>query len=222
MLLKGISSAALIAAAALAAAPASAAVLLNGDFESPGGIVRDALTANYVPGWTYSNPTGSLDIYESDIFDGLNAANGGHYISFGHNGSSGGSISQTFATTPGATYTLSYSVAEQQGDDPGQIMRATITNGAQVLTADNTGLSLGFLAGAPLSFVAKGSSATVTFTDATPSGSGGGSNLALDAVSVTGPGGGAVPEPSTWAMALLGFACIGAALRSRRGVRLAV
>jgi hypothetical protein len=222
MLLKSISSAALVSAAALIAGPASAAILVNGDFESPGGVVRQELdTTDYIPGWTHSDPSVSLDIYESDNFDGLTAADGTHYVSFGHSGTSGGSLWQVFATTPGVTYTVHYSVAEQQGDDPGQVLEAMITNGAQVLTADNAALPLTFQPGKTLTFIASGASATLTFTDATPLGGGGGSNLALDAVSVSSPGAGGVPEPATWALALLGFAGMGAALRSRRafGVR---
>ncbi len=212
-----ISLMAAVAAACLApAASASAAILANGDFESPGGSVRDMLTTNYVPSWTYSNPSGSYDIYEADVFDGLTAADGSHYISFGHNGTSGGSISQTFATVVGGSYTLNYSVAEQQGDSTDQVLRAIINNGAQALTADNGSLTLGFLAGGPITFIATGSSATVTFLDATPAGGGGPSNLAVDAVSVSGPQVSGVPEPATWGMLLLGFFGLGAAARVAR------
>ena len=88
------------------------------------------------------------------------------------NGTYGGSISQTFATVAGGAYTLNYWVGEQQGDDPGQILRATITSGAQTLTQDTT--PTGSWAEATISFVASGSTATVTFLDATPAGGGGG------------------------------------------------
>ena len=210
-----------------AAAPASAAILINGDFEAPGGLVRDQLTTNYIPGWTYSTATSSYDVYEADsVGDGIAAANGSHYVSFGHNGSSGGSISQSFATVVGGSYTLTYSVAEQQGDDSSQILRAIINNGAQTLSADNGSLTLGFLSGAPLTFIASGASATVTFFDATPVGGGGPSNLALDAANISGPVAGVsgVPEPAMWAMMLVGFFGLGAAMRSarRKSVMIAV
>jgi Protein of unknown function (DUF642)/PEP-CTERM motif len=214
-------TAAAMGLALAAAAPASAAILVNGSFESPGGgPVRNALTTNYMPGWTYSNPTGSLDIYESDDQDGLTAADGTYYVSFGHNDTSGGSISQHFATVAGGLYTVNYSVAEQQGDSADQVMRATVVNGLQTLSTDNGALTLGFLPGTTLTFIATGSSATLTFFDATPPGGGAPSNLALDAVTVSGPQSGAVPEPASWALMLIGVGCLGAGLRTRRAVML--
>jgi hypothetical protein len=201
-----------------AAAPASAAILTNGDFEQPGGFVRSQISGpGDLPGWTYDSHGTGFEIYQDQAFDGLAAANGTHYVSFGHNGAHGGSLSQTFATVAGGTYMVAYSVAEQQGDDASQVLRAILTNGVQVLSQDNTGLTLSFLAGAPISFIALGNSATLTFLDATPAGGGGPSNLALDAVSVTGPQvGGGVPEPATWGLMLLGFGLTGATARSRR------
>ncbi|MEO8811620.1 MAG: PEPxxWA-CTERM sorting domain-containing protein [Caulobacteraceae bacterium] len=208
------SAAAAIAAIAL---PAAAATIVNGSFEQPGGSVRDALTTNYLPGWTYTTgPNGSLDIYEDDNEgDGLAAADGSHYVSFGHNGTNGGSISQTFAVTAGDTYTIRYSVAEQQGDDATQVLEASVVAGGGTTTADNSALTLSFLAGTPLTFTAVGNTATLTFLDATPAGDGAGSNLALDAVGISGGGAPGVPEPAAWAMMLFGFAGIGAAARRR-------
>src|SRR5262249_5670243 len=92
------------AALLVPAASASAAILVNGSLEKPGGHVRNFMTTSYVPGWTYA---GTSDIYEQDnMGDGLTAADGTHYISFGHSSGAGGSITQVFATTPGQTYTL--------------------------------------------------------------------------------------------------------------------
>ncbi len=203
--------------ALVVAAPASAAILTNGDFEQPGGIVRDALTPSYMPGWTYDSHGTGFEIYEDQSEDGLVAASGTHYVSFGHSGAYGGEISQTFATVVGGVYTVTYSVAEQQGDDSSQVMRAIVNNGIQTLSQDNTGLTLAFLAGGPITFTALGTSATLSFLDATPAGGGGPSNLALDAVSVSGPqAGGSVPEPATWGLMLLGFGLVGATARGRR------
>ena len=200
------------AASVVSGTSASAAILVNGDFESPGGDpVRDTLTTHYLTGWTYTAGP-SLDIYESDDQDGLLAADGTHYVSFGHNGSSGGSISQDFATVAGRTYTLRYSVAEQQGVDASQVLRATVTSGAQVLSRDANPTSSWVQQS--LSFVASDSTATVTFLDATPPGGGASSNLTLDAVSVTAAG--AAPEPSSWAMMLLGVGGLGGMMRNRR------
>ena len=211
-----------LAAAALAAlagaAPASASILTNASFEAPGGdSVRNQLVgASDIPGWTYDVGAGSFDVYESDDQDGLTAADGNHYVSFGHDGFVGGSLSQSFKTVAGGSYTLSYSVAEQQGDDPSQVFRATITDGTSTYSVDNSALTLSFLAGTPISFTAAGTSATLTFLDATPVGGGGGSNLALDAAAISGPEAGGVPEPASWALMLTGFGAMGAVIRRRR------
>jgi hypothetical protein len=206
-----------VALATVLAAPAMASSLVNGSFEQPGGEVRDQLTTNYIPGWTYTqSASSSFDVYEADdVGDGLAAADGSHYVSFGHNGTYGGSVSQTFATVAGASYTVNYSVAEQQGDDPSQDLRAIVLNGAQTLTVDNSPLGLSFLAAAPISFTANGTSVTLEFLDATPAGGGGPSNLALDAVSVMGPDGAGVPEPAVWTMVLAGIGLAGAMIRRR-------
>lgn len=207
-----------------AAGHASAAAFTNGSFELPGGAsVRERITTGTVPGWTYVS-NNSYDIYESDNQDGLPAANGTHYVSFGHNGTYGGSIFQTFNTVVGSSYTVTYAVAEQQGNDPSQVMRAIVSNGAQTLSADNTNLTLGFLAGTAITFVAQTDLTTLTFLDATPAGGGGASNLALDAVAINGSFGsaGGVPEPAAWSLMLLGVGGVGALARRRGGARASV
>ncbi len=206
-----------------AAAPAAASILVNGGFEQPGpgpAYYRLKLDVASLPGWTYltgPGQSGSYEEYDTNNTFGITAADGTQYVSFGGNGTYGGMLSQTFATVAGATYTVAYSTGEQQGDDSAQILRAIVRNGIQTLTADNIHLSLGFTSGAPITFNATGSSATLSFLDATPAGFGGGSNLILDAVSVSGPAvGGGVPEPSSWALMIVGFGLVGSAVRSRR------
>jgi hypothetical protein len=180
----------LLAATMLAVAgfatPAHSA-LVNAYFESPGGDVRDRLDDQSIPGWTYAPGEGgsSYEIYESDNHDGLAAADGKHYVSFGHNGTYGGSISQTFSTTPGVTYRVSYYVAEQQDDDPKQDLRAILTYGSGMIIHDNTRPTARFRPGVPLVFTATGSEATLTFLDATRPGGGSIANLAVDRVGLT-------------------------------------
>ena len=202
------------------APPAAAAILVNGSFEQPDqNGSRTQLVAGMLPGWTYStgvDPGNYAEVTTDTIF-GIAAADGKQYVDFGGNGTYGGSISQSFATTSGTIYTVTYSTGEQQGDDAAQIMRAIVNNGEQTITADNTKLAMGFSAGKAITFTALGNSATLTFFDATPKGAGGGSNVILDAVSVTGQAVvGGVPEPATWAMLMVGFGGVGVAARSRR------
>lgn len=209
-----------IAAGALSMAPATAATFVNGSFEAPGGDIRVGIaqsgTPNFVTGWTDdAGANGGYDIYEADdTGDDLIAKDGTHYVSFGHDNSVGGTLSQTFDVIAGKTYTVSYYVAEQQGDEPAQILRATIVNGLQSISADNGALTDTFLAGIPLTFTATTASATLSFFDATPIGGGDNSNIALDAVSIGGAG--AVPEPAVWSMMVCGFGAIGGAVRQRR------
>ena len=206
-------------AAALITGAAQAAVLTNGDFDQPGGDdIRTYLDGSNLPGWTYVS-NGGQDIYESSNADGVPTIDGGHYLSFGHNGSVGGAISQSFLTTAGATYNLSYLVGQQQGEDVGQILRATIDLGASSWSVDNAISGLGFTSGLGLSFVGDGGMATLTFMDATASGGGGNANIMLDNafISVSGGGGpAAVPEPQIWAMMIVGFGIAGTSLRRRR------
>ncbi|MBV8971062.1 MAG: hypothetical protein JO290_02095, partial [Sphingomonadaceae bacterium] len=120
-----------VAAAAVAgmAGPAAAGNLVhNGGFEAPGGTVRSQIVgASDVSGWTYDSHGTGNEIYEDDSQDGLAAADGNHYVSFGHNGGYGGALSQTVATTAGHTYRLSLYTAEQQGDDAGQAFTVLLT-----------------------------------------------------------------------------------------------
>ena len=212
---KLITGAALIFAG-LAAVPASAVLVVNGDFEAPGGTVRSFLTPTSLPGWTYNDHGTGADIYEDDTQDGLTAADGNHYVSFGHSGSYGGELSQTIATTAGHSYRLSLWTAEQQGDDPAQLF--------QVLLTTSLGNSYTFYINNLTStftqtvqdFFPNGVSTTISITDATPAGGGAGSNLALDAVSVVDTTPGAVPEPASWALLLAGFGLTGALARRRR------
>lgn len=211
-------AAALVAILA-AAGPAHAALVVNGGFEAPGGIVRDQLTSSYLPGWSYDNSNGNAyDIYEDDSQDGLAAADGSHYVSFGHNGTNGGSVSQTIATVAGHAYRLSLWTAEQQGDDPTQLFNVllkTTLGGTYSFTIGN--LTSTFTETTQDFF--PDSATTITISDATPAGGGAGANLALDRVSVTdlSPGG-TVPEPASWALFVAGFGVVGAMARQRRAV----
>ncbi len=217
-----ITGAAIGALILIPAAPVAAAAFVNGDFEQPGGSTAVYLDAggnpNYVTGWTDSQgPNRGLDLYENESDYGLAAEDGSYYVSFGGDTTSGGTLSQTFDVVSGASYTISYYVAEQQGDSPDQVLRATVTNGAQSVSADNGSLGPTFAAGKSLSFIAISNSATLSFFDATPVGGGGPSNIALDAVKVTGTFSSAVPEPAMWSMLVCGFGAVGGALRRRPG-----
>ena len=205
-----------LTAAMLVAMPATAATFTNGSFEQPGGqpIRRGLVNGDtFVTGWVNN---GGFQIYESSGQDGIAAGDGTYYVSFGHSGAIGGTLSQTFDTVIGQAYLVNYLVRQQQGNDPGQALIAEIAGGPSVL---NTALSpTDWLPGLTLSFVATDVSTTLRFRDSTPPGAGGGANIALDAVTVTGAIAG-VPEPASWAMMICGFGVVGGAVRSRSSGR---
>ncbi len=209
------------AMAFVVAAPAAAApLLINGDFETPDQLGnRSQISYGELPGWTYqAGPV--LNGYDVEITSsfiwGFAAASGKQYLDFGGNSSFGASISQSFATTPGDVYLVTYATGEQQGDGSAQIMRAIVTSGAQMLVANNTNFTNGFSAGKPITFTATGTTAKLTFFDATPDAASSiASNIILDAVLVSEQS--VVPEPATWALLMTGFGMVGSAVRARRG-----
>ena len=67
--------------------------------------------------------------------------------------------------------------------------------------------------------MATGASTTLRFTDTSDGAAALFVNWALDGVSLNGASPGAVPEPTTWAMLLLGFAGIGFMAYRRKSKR---
>lgn len=205
----GLAAAGLSLAAAFGA---HATTLVNASFEQPGGApIRQALSDGdtFIPGWSVS---GIGQYYESSGADGINAADGGYYVSFGHNGTTGGSITQTFSSLLGANYTLNYQFRLQQGSETGSGFRVSASTGDSVDSFD--AILANWASGPALTFVGTGGAVTLTFLDITTSG--GASNLALDDVRLTNDATSGTPEPASWALMICGFGMAGAALRRRR------
>ncbi|MBS0331579.1 MAG: DUF642 domain-containing protein [Proteobacteria bacterium] len=212
-------------APAIACAAQPPSILTNGSFESPGTTLGDNVRIQLdssgddtVTGWHNS---GGFQIYENDQ-DSLAAADGAFYVSFGHNGDSGGSLSQSFDTVLGESYAVDYQVAQQQGEDIDTFFRVSVTGASLSASVDSQTPIFGqWSAGTTLHFTGTGGAVLLTFLDATDNTTSGfNSNLALDNVRVTdlGPGGGAggVPEPAAWALLIIGFGGAGAMARARR------
>jgi hypothetical protein len=150
---------------------------------------------------------------------------GNFSIGFGGNGSTGGALSQTFDTTPGLQYKVDYFVTDQQGNGGDQTFQVEALNGGTLLNSVNGSIpdlpagTFNWLAGPELSFVATGASTTLSSIDTSIVPLSNCCNWALDGVTVNGSAVGGVPEPSTWAMMILGFAAVGfmAYLRKQNG-----
>jgi Protein of unknown function (DUF642)/PEP-CTERM motif len=194
-----------------------AAGLVNGSFEEPGGAPIRQVLGNgdtIVTGWTAHDGTQAFSTYyESNGEDGINAADGNYYVSFGHNGATGASLTQAFDTVFGAQYTLNYQIRLQQGVDLGSNFQISASTGDSVNSGD--AVLAAWSAGTPLTFVGTGSAVTLTILDTTVGG--GGSNLAIDDLRLSAVGGDVgVPEPATWALMIAGFGGMGAVFRGRR------
>ena len=213
----GIMAAAIAASALTASSALANNLLVNGGFEDIGsanlqgwgGYTYGETYTPVLPGWTIDS--GTVDITQTGstwgpAYEGTN--------SLDLNGWDPGEISQTFKTIVGKTYdvTFAYSRNPPSAPDPAT---ATVSAGGQSLNvvAPNDPSLFGG-SGAmkwqlgSFDFVAQGPSSTITLTSTNP-GNGG---VFFDAVGVSG----AVPEPATWAMMLIGLGGLGAVLRRNR------
>lgn len=213
--------------AAIASPLAHAAAFQNGSFELPGssGPAFSFLPAGNtsVVGWitdgyTVSNPV----FYQIEQF-GVVARDGKASIGFGANGATGGRISQSFDTVMGQSYTVSFATTAQQSGSGAQSYLAEALNlspgGSPVLlgsqlgsipVGDNAWVDHSFL------FIAASAVSQLRFADTSNGAAAGGINWALDAVSVSSaitvtP----VPEPSTYALMLLGLAATAGLARKK-------
>jgi len=187
---------------AMAAPPASANLISNGDFE----------TGNF-SGWTVTPSNGDVLVLTGADYQpccgttGTAAELSNHFASFGPGNIaiSGVTIGQTFNTNAGQTYNYSFNYGALGGGSE-QLQFEIITGlSTQILTAvanDDLDHVFQTMTG---TFTAS-SSATIVFGDLGGLVDTQANNVdfILDNVSVT-----AVPEPSTWAMLLLGFAGLG-------------
>lgn len=199
---------ALVLGAVACTLPATANLLVNGSFEDPaGGYVYLPGGSTYLTGWkTQLNGVEivtATDIgvgypYPSTIQDGNQMIDLAPYIY------TGGGISQTFATTPGVTYDVSFytsSVSSFGKTGTGSILASVdATVGLFNLSTPSSDF---VWEKQGLSFVASGSTATLTFVSLSDPYT---QFAALDNVVVTS----AVPEVRDYAvitgLALIGFA----------------
>jgi len=192
----------------LCAAHAQAAPFSNGSFELPGGptTTRTIIGSGENLG-VWINGTQGTQVYQAGHTDNIESQDEWFYVSFGHNSTTGGTLSQTFDTEVGATYDVNYYIAPQQGLDPEQKAAAFVYDQSNTTSAgflageinDVNSSAFVWTRGKPVRFVARSAQTTLMFQDLTPSGSGGGANWGLDNVTVVKAtsGGGATPTTPT-------------------------
>ena len=202
---------------------AAAGSFTNGNFESPGITVgtQDPIYPGHQPtGWVAGGTAsiGAFQVFYENGMYGVVGKDGPNVVGFGGNGTTGGTLSQTFDTVLGQTYTVNYWVTDQQGVDVQSVRLDALglaPRGSVSYTIPNfdTGTNYTWHAGTSLSFIADGSSSTIRFTDTTASGFG--ANWGLDGVTVNGVQVGAIPEPGTYGLLLAGLGFLGFVARRR-------
>lgn len=195
-----------------ATSPSFAATLItNGSFElgnTSGAFSTVSAGGTDITGWTVD--AGSVD-YISSYWA---ASDGVRSIDIA--GSAIGALSQSFATTAGQSYVISFDLSSNPDLSGPRDLLVSIDGGApNVFThpgstgSDAAGMNW---TAQSFSFLAGGPSTTITFTtNGTAQGVFG---PALDNVAAI-----AVPEPAAWAMMLAGFGLVGGAMRRRQRSR---
>ncbi|MGA5816741.1 choice-of-anchor C family protein [Kitasatospora sp. NPDC094028] len=165
----------LVASATVLAAPAQAAGghraasrFDDGSFESPKAPANGftELTAGQTIGpWQVTG--GSVDLIGAGLWQ---AAEGDQSLDL--NGNAAGTVAQTFTTTPGATYSVTYALAGNPGGAPAlKTGRAEIDGqDFQDFSFDVTGKTtadMGYV-GRQFSFVARNSTTTLSFASTNP------------------------------------------------------
>jgi hypothetical protein len=222
----GASMAALAVAVGAPMSAQAAPVVTNGSFEDV-QIGPPFVSDNPadIPGWTHSGDIGDGLLWGIGYSDGGGSiqatGDGNQFVTLGGGFDTFGSGSWSTTITgltPGQSYNLDFKIAYEGGDTFGaqQLMTVGFSSGAsggEVFVATPNAVNYWSVwQPETVSFKATSSSAVVVFsvTDQI-------NDIGLDAVSVNA----AVPEPATWAMLLIGFGGLGAAIRSRRRALLA-
>jgi hypothetical protein len=133
-------------------------------------------------------------------------------IGFGGNGTTGATLSQTFDTVPGTSYTVSFFVTAQQLGSGPQSYSAQAFDGAANLGSESASIPVALnWVGHSFSFVATGASSTLRFTDTSSGSEAFFINWALDNVAVSG-----VPEPAVPVLLAVGLAALTFIRRAKR------
>ncbi|MCP2257158.1 choice-of-anchor C domain-containing protein [Streptoalloteichus tenebrarius] len=152
---------------ALAASPRALSHFDDGSFETPKvnpGTFQYLTSGQSIGPWKVAS--GSVDLIGAGFWQ---AAEGDQSVDL--NGQGPGTVSQTFTTVPGTTYTVTYSLAGNPGGVPLKTGRALVDGqNFQDFSFDITGktaANMGYVT-RQFTFVARGSSTTLAFASTTP------------------------------------------------------
>lgn len=212
MKMKFFSTVAIVATAFFSADAHAVNLIVNGGFED--GVYSSALGGNTNPnvpvGWTSSvgfdlHPT--FNFVTTSPTPNTTPFAGTYSLSIGnYDAETPASLSQTVTDVVGGVYTLSYT-AEYGGNDPSAILKVlsftTLSQGV-VLSNDDRSFPW-YTATYNYPIIGTGSDVITISAITNPS------EWYVDNVSFSGPSPvvASVPEPSTWAMLLIGFAGLG-------------
>lgn len=152
--------------------PSAGNLIGNGSFEQPGSsssvtpIYSNSATATFMPCWTVTS--GNVDYVTSGFWQPSDGK-----VALDMDGFNPGAISQTFATTPGTLYTVSFDLAGNPGGgvQPKRMQVAALgTAQSQAYTFDASKTSysnMGWARGQIFRFTANGSTSTLQFSSLT-------------------------------------------------------
>ena len=222
---RGALAAAILAAGLLLqAGAASAAGLLNSDFENGPPSIGGPGPTDYYRGvptdWQQLAGYDNVDIIENGYSQGppvlLTAQSGTHFLDMNGAGSSGGIYQDIAGVAAGSQLTLSFYTGQWATNSSGESVTASLIDATTLVVLgtlvvsdiDGTGWTKrSFTASGPTSGNLRVQLIGNTGFQAGPG---------LDNVVLSVNGAGGVPEPASWALLIAGFAGVGGVIRGQR------